>query len=194
MEKTDKYRFLINKINLPSYWRGNRDLIQVHPRGYMHRTPYMPQDGSPGSVPTLPPHISKERAFMDDTVLAHEDWPPLRMLCRLGWTICEEEDGQWTHRKARPRKPRFLGVVPEAVTDKVPAFFFVLSCTVLSDSLQPHGLQPTRLLCPCYFPGKNTGWGHHSLLQGIFPRQGLNPSLSRLLLWQTDSLPLAPPG
>ena len=27
-----------------------------------------------------------------------------------------------------------------------------------SDSLQPHGLQPTRLLCPWDFPGKNTGW------------------------------------
>ena len=25
---------------------------------------------------------------------------------------------------------------------------FVLSCSVMSDSLRPHGLQPTRLLCP----------------------------------------------
>ena len=28
--------------------------------------------------------------------------------------------------------------------------------------LQPHGLQPTRLLCPWDFPGKNTGVGCHS--------------------------------
>ena len=28
---------------------------------------------------------------------------------------------------------------------------------VVSDSLQPHGLQSTRLLCPWNFPGKNTG-------------------------------------
>ena len=34
-----------------------------------------------------------------------------------------------------------------------------------------------RLLCPWNFPGKNTGVGCHSLLQGIFPTQGSNPSL-----------------
>ena len=45
---------------------------------------------------------------------------------------------------------------------------------VLSDSLQPHGLWPTRLLCPCDSPGKNTGVGSHSLLQGIFQTQGSN--------------------
>ena len=33
------------------------------------------------------------------------------------------------------------------------------------------------------FPGKNTGVGCHFLLQGIFPTQGLNPSL---LHWQMD--------
>ena len=45
------------------------------------------------------------------------------------------------------------------------------------DSLRPHGLQPTRLLCPQDFPGKNTGVGCHFLLQGIFPTQRLNPGL-----------------
>ena len=30
--------------------------------------------------------------------------------------------------------------------------------------LQPHGLQPTRLLCPWSSPGKNTGVGCHFLL------------------------------
>ena len=34
-----------------------------------------------------------------------------------------------------------------------------------------------RLLCPPNSPGKNTGVGCHSLLQGIFPIQGLNPGL-----------------
>ena len=55
--------------------------------------------------------------------------------------------------------------------------FSVLSCSVLSDSLQPHGLEPTRLLCPWDSPGKKTGVGCHALLQGIFPAQGLNPAL-----------------
>ena len=43
----------------------------------------------------------------------------------------------------------------------------------MSDS-GPHGLQPTRFLCPSNFPGKNTAVGCHFLLQGIFPTQGLN--------------------
>ena len=43
-----------------------------------------------------------------------------------------------------------------------------VSRSVVSDSLQPHGLYPTRLLCLWDFPGKNTRVGFHSLLQGIF--------------------------
>ena len=46
--------------------------------------------------------------------------------------------------------------------------------SVMSDSLRPLGLKPTRLLCPWDFPGKNTGLGCHALPQGIFPTQGLN--------------------
>ena len=52
-----------------------------------------------------------------------------------------------------------------------------VSCSVVSDSLQPHGLQPTRLLCPWNSPGKNTAVGCCSLLQRIFPTQGSNPGL-----------------
>ena len=51
------------------------------------------------------------------------------------------------------------------------------SRSVVSDSLRPHGLQPTRLLCPWDFPGNSTGVDCHFLLQGIFPTQGLNPGL-----------------
>ena len=38
-------------------------------------------------------------------------------------------------------------------------------------------MEPARLLCPWDTPGKNTGEGCHSLLQGIFSTQGLNPGL-----------------
>ena len=48
-------------------------------------------------------------------------------------------------------------------------------------TLQPHGLQPARLLCPWDFPCKNTGVGFHFLLQEIFPTQGLNLVLLQLL-------------
>ena len=44
------------------------------------------------------------------------------------------------------------------------------SHSVVSNSLGPHGLYS-----PWNFPGQNTGVGSLSLLQGIFPTQGLNP-------------------
>ena len=54
----------------------------------------------------------------------------------------------------------------------------VLSRSVMSDFLWSHGLQPTRLLCPGDFPGKNTGVDCHALLQEIFPTQGWTHVLS----------------
>ena len=52
------------------------------------------------------------------------------------------------------------------------------SCPTL---LQPHGLQPTRLLCPWDSPGKSTGVGCHFLLQGVFLTKRLKLSTLRLL-------------
>ena len=53
----------------------------------------------------------------------------------------------------------------------------VCSVTVVSDSLQLYGPQPTRLLCLWDFPSKNAKEGWHFLLQGIFLSQGLNQCL-----------------
>ena len=60
-----------------------------------------------------------------------------------------------------------------------------LVASVLSDSLQPCGLQPARLLCPWNSPGKITGKGCHFFLHRVFPTQELNPCLShcRLILY-----------
>ena len=44
-------------------------------------------------------------------------------------------------------------------------FSFVLSCSIMSDSLWSQGLLSTELLCPKSFLGKNTGVGCHFLLQ-----------------------------
>ena len=41
------------------------------------------------------------------------------------------------------------------------------SCSVVSDSSRPHGLQPTRLLHPWDFPGNSTGVGCHCLLPTV---------------------------
>ena len=48
---------------------------------------------------------------------------------------------------------------------------------IVSDSLWPYGLYPTRFLYPLASPGKNTGVGWQALLQGIFPPQKSNSSL-----------------
>ena len=55
--------------------------------------------------------------------------------------------------------------------------FLCVRQSVVSDSLQLHGLQPTRLLCPRNSPGKNTGVGCHFFLQGIFLMQEQNLGL-----------------
>ena len=58
--------------------------------------------------------------------------------------------------------------------------------SVVSNSLQLYGLQPTRLLGPWDSPGTNTTAGCCFLLQGVFLAQGSN---LHLLHWQVDSLP-----
>ena len=81
------------------------------------------------------------------------------------------------------------------------------SRSVVSDSLQPHGLYS-----PWSSPGQNTGVGSLSLLQGIFPTQESNPGLGLIhyigsaihricnpphlqsTTLQVDSLPAEPPG
>ena len=47
----------------------------------------------------------------------------------------------------------------------------------MSNSLQPHGLWPSRLFCPWNSPEKNTRVGCHALLQGIFLTEGSNSGL-----------------
>ena len=60
------------------------------------------------------------------------------------------------------------------------------SCSVVSNSLQPHGLYS-----PWNSPGQVTGVSSLPLLQGIFPTQGLNPGLRSPTL-KADSLPAEP--
>ena len=49
------------------------------------------------------------------------------------------------------------------------------SCFNCVQLYQLHGLQPTRLFCPWNSPGKNTGMGSQSFLQGFFPDLGIKP-------------------
>ena len=76
-----------------------------------------------------------------------------------------------------------LYILASFVKDKVSicAWIYLIICvcvyvshSAMSESLQPHELYPTRLLCPWTSPGKNIGVGSHSLLQGLLLTQGAN--------------------
>ena len=60
---------------------------------------------------------------------------------------------------------------------------------VMSNSLRPHRLQPTRLLHPWDFPGKNTGVDCHFFLQGDLLNLGIEPGSPTL---QADALSSEP--
>ena len=67
-------------------------------------------------------------------------------------------------------------------------------CSVVSESLRPYGLNPTRLHCSWDFPGKNTGVGCLLLFQGIFLAPGMEPASSASYALTGDSLLLEPAG
>ena len=58
---------------------------------------------------------------------------------------------------------KFLHYSPEIITTLLIGYCQVTS--VVSDSVQPHRWQPTKLPHPWDSPGKNTGVGCHFLLQ-----------------------------
>ena len=74
---------------------------------------------------------------------------------------------------------------------RVQAYHLLHAHAQVCPTLRPHGLYPPRLLCPWDSPGKNTGVGCYSLLQGIFPTQGsnLHPLPCRQILYRPE-----PPG
>ena len=67
----------------------------------------------------------------------------------------------------------------------------MLSCSVVSDSLLPHGLQPTSLLCPWGFSRQEYWSGLPCPPPEDLPNPGIK---SRSPALQADSLPSEPPG
>ena len=67
----------------------------------------------------------------------------------------------------------------------------MLSCSVMSNSLQPHGLQPTRLLCPWGF-SRQEYWSRLPCPPpGDLPNSGIEPRSPTV---QADALSSEPPG
>ena len=61
-----------------------------------------------------------------------------------------------------------------------------------SDSVRPHGQQPTRLTCPWDSPGKNTGVGCHFLLQYLKVKS--ESEVTHLCPTLSDPMDCSPPG
>ena len=114
-----------------------------------------------------------QAAAINDGLQTHVLAPSREML--LIWS--RWEGGAW----------RSVLWLPQSLR-RIASSLCVCMCSVMSNSLGPHGLYPSRILCPWTSSGKNTGVGSCSLLQGIFPIWELN---LRLLHWQADSLTLS---
>ena len=76
-------------------------------------------------------------------------------------TVCDPIDGS-------PTDSPIPGILQARILEWVAISFsnawkWKWSCSVVSNSWQPHGLQPTRLLHPWDFRGKSTGVGCHCL-------------------------------
>ena len=67
-----------------------------------------------------------------------------------------------------------------------------VSHSVVSDSLQPQGLQPARLLCPLGFSRQECWSGLPCPPPGDLPNLGIEPTSASPAL-QVDSLPTEPP-
>ena len=77
-----------------------------------------------------------------------------------------------------------------------PASYGVESMLVCPTLCNPMDFKLSKLLCPWDSPGKNTGVGCHSLLQGIFRTQGSNPGVlhCRQILYQLSHQGSPPPN
>ena len=74
----------------------------------------------------------------------------------------------WDPRDGSPPGSAIPGILQARTLEWVAISFsnaWKWSRSVVSDSQRPYGLQPTRLLRPWDFPGKNTGVGCHCLLR-----------------------------
>ena len=85
----------------------------------------------------------------------------------------------------------WLGRLANSLSVSTVPWCAVLSCSVVPDSFRPHGLQPTRLLCPWGFSRPKYWNGYPFPSPGDLPNPGIKPRSPTL---QVDSLPAELPG
>ena len=76
----------------------------------------------------------------------------------------------------------------QKLTQDCQAAPYMLSHTALSDSLQPHRLQPTSLLCPWNFPGRSNSTPIKNEISRSSMSQGLNQKTDLLPVTLTEML------
>ena len=102
-------------------------------------------------------------------------WVISAALSRVLWTLLANyriQRGGCGNTWFIARRFRSTGDLDFSLSSEVGANLWVcvslcvcVSCLVVTDFLQSHGLYPARLLCPWNFPGNNTGVDCHFLLQ-----------------------------
>ena len=144
-------------VFLPGRSHGQNSLANYGPWGCNELDTTWLLNNNNSKVPVSPPRI--EGWYVGSENLLR--WSVLSACLWIQVHRTAQLDSSWHRRASREQ---------HKVKKKVLA---VQSCL----TLRPHGLYPTRLLCPWDSPGKNTGVGSHSLLQGIFLTWGSNPGL-----------------
>ena len=81
-------------------------------------------------------------------------------------------------------------IIKEPISQFPSLLSVCFSCSVMPNSLRPHGLQPTRLLCPWGFSKQEYWNGLPCPLSGHLPNPGIKPRSYCI----TDSLPTEPEG
>ena len=111
--------------------------------------------------------------YMCDRVPSLFTWNNHNIVNRLYAMLCYSKSLQscptlWDPIDGSPPGSPVPGILQARTLEWVAISFsnaWKWSCSVVSDSQRPHGLQPNRLLRPWDFPGKSTGVGCHCLLQ-----------------------------
>ena len=156
-----------NAAFLVKIWRWQTQQISVEPTGLLLHLGFF----------QIPIHIPIPRVHTLTKAWQISPW-----LCKAS-RLCQGSTIQTTCLSPGTKVAvAFYSLINNSFWNSVHWSFFMhfsiyVSHLVMSNSSQPHGLQPTRLLCPWNSPGKNTGVDSHSLLQGMFPTQQLNPGL-----------------
>ena len=102
-----------------------------------------------------------------DLWMVFDGWTETEIVWQRGLGFMRAEEvgtgGRGIRTGIRPESSLYLHLLPMWVLSTVPLFCYIVDCCPPSSSV--HGI----------FPGKNTGVGCSSSLQGIFLTQGLNP-------------------